>query len=212
MILMVTDQFTKWLECYALPDQTAERVAKTLVDEFISRFGCPHSIHTDQGTNFTSNLFLETCHLLQIHKTRTTAYRPMSNGQVERRNRDLLQMLRCVREGNIRDWDVYLPQLCGAIRATVNRNTGFTANRMMLGREVHKPADIAFGVAEANNTERTGSEYVRHLSHVFHEVQAIAQTCLKRGQEHQKETMTPRFARRHTEKVTWCTCTITGYW
>ena len=33
----------------------------------------------------------------------------------------------------------------GAIRATVNRSTGFTPNRMMLGREVMMPLDLMLG-------------------------------------------------------------------
>ena len=37
-VLVVVDQFSKWVECYALSDQTAERVARPLVSEFIGRF------------------------------------------------------------------------------------------------------------------------------------------------------------------------------
>ena len=146
LILLIVDQFTKWVECYPLPDQSAELVAKTMVDEFFSRFGCPLEIHTDQGKNFMSNLFSNLCGLLQIAKTRTTSYHPQGNGQVERVNRTLLQMIRCLRDKNIRNWDLYLPQLSGAIRATRNRSTGFTRNKLMLGREVFKPSDLVFEV------------------------------------------------------------------
>ena len=187
VVLMVVDQFTKWVECYPLPDQTAERVAKVLVDEFFSRFGCPLSLHTDQGTNFTSSLFLEVCRLLQIAKTRTTAYRPQSNGQVERMNRTLLQMIRSLRLKNIKDWDRYLPQLAGAMRATINRNTGYTANMLMLGREVSKPAEILFGVAEANREPRTESEHAQHIAQVMREAHAAARQCLKQAQLRQKK-------------------------
>ena len=82
-ILMLVDQFTKWLEAYPLPDQTAVTVARA-VDNFISRFGCPMVIHTDQGRNFESDLFKAVCTLLEISKTRTTTTHPCSNGQVER--------------------------------------------------------------------------------------------------------------------------------
>ena len=58
-MLVVVDQFTKWVECYALADQTAERVARTLVSEFIGRFGCPLELHSDQGRNFESRMFKE---------------------------------------------------------------------------------------------------------------------------------------------------------
>ena len=72
VILMLVDQFTKWVECYPLPDQSAELVAETIVREFFSRFGLCLELHTDQGKNFMSNLFTVLCEMLQITKTRTT--------------------------------------------------------------------------------------------------------------------------------------------
>ena len=65
-VLVVVDQFSNWVECYALSDHTAERVAKTLVSEFIGRFGCPLDLHSDQGRNFESRMFKEVCDLLKI--------------------------------------------------------------------------------------------------------------------------------------------------
>ena len=74
---------------------TTELTAKAVGDGFISRFGCPLEIHTDQGRNFDGKLFASVCVLLQISKTRTSPYRPCSNGQVERYNHTLLQLFRC---------------------------------------------------------------------------------------------------------------------
>ena len=71
-ILVIADYFTRWIEAYALPNQTAEVTAQTLVNEFISRYGCNLEIHTDQGRNFESDIFKELCHLLEITKTRAT--------------------------------------------------------------------------------------------------------------------------------------------
>ena len=47
-MLLVVDQFSKWVECYALSDHMAERVARTLVSEFIGRIGCPLELHSNQ--------------------------------------------------------------------------------------------------------------------------------------------------------------------
>ena len=63
-VLMIVDQFTKWLECFPLPLQNAEEVEKCMIDGFISRFGCPIEIHTDQGKNFDGKLFASICELL----------------------------------------------------------------------------------------------------------------------------------------------------
>ncbi len=43
----------------------------------------------DQGRNFESRMFKEICGLLGIEKTRTTAYRPQSDGFVERASRTI---------------------------------------------------------------------------------------------------------------------------
>ena len=75
-ILVIVDQFTKWMEAFPLKNQLAETVAGVVVREFVARFGCPLEIHTDQGRNFESELFKEMCELLEIGKTRTTSYRP----------------------------------------------------------------------------------------------------------------------------------------
>lgn len=88
-VLVVTDYFTKWAEAYALPNQEAVTCADVLVKEFFCRFGVPYSIHSDQGRNFESGLFQEVCKLLDINKTKTTAYHPQSDGLVERLNRTL---------------------------------------------------------------------------------------------------------------------------
>lgn len=43
-----------------------------------------------------------------------------------------------------KEWDLYVPQVAAALRALVNRQTGFTANKLMLGREVVVSADLVF--------------------------------------------------------------------
>ena len=48
-VLVVVDYFTKWAEVYRMKNQEAETVAEKLVDGFITIFGVPRQIHTDQG-------------------------------------------------------------------------------------------------------------------------------------------------------------------
>ena len=86
LVVVGVDQFSKWVECHALSDQTVERVARTLVSEFIGRFGCTLELHSDHGRNFESRMSKEVFDILNIVKTRTTLYRPSANGQVERMN------------------------------------------------------------------------------------------------------------------------------
>ena len=62
-ILVIGDYFTKWTECFPMPNMEAVTVAKILVNEVIARFGIPNQIHSDQGKQFESKLFKELCQL-----------------------------------------------------------------------------------------------------------------------------------------------------
>lgn len=64
-------------------------------NHLFSRFSYPFQIRIDQGTNFESALSKTLCDRMNIHKTRTTPFRPSYNGQVEGFNRTLLDELRC---------------------------------------------------------------------------------------------------------------------
>jgi hypothetical protein len=181
------DQFTKWVEAVALPDQTAETVARAAVDHFFVRFGCPLEIVTDQGTNFTSQLFTELCQWLGITKKRTSAYHPSANGQVERMNKTIMQTIRCNLERGQDRWEEPLQRIIGAIRCTVNRSTGFTPNRLMLGREVTQPLELMTGVQSA---QAPTSTFVAELEKDLLDAHAAARTALGEQQRRQKKEYT----------------------
>ena len=63
-ILVIMDDFTKWPEAYALPNQEAGVVARVFVEGLVCRHGIPEELHTDQGGNFESELLKEVCSLL----------------------------------------------------------------------------------------------------------------------------------------------------
>ena len=92
-ILVIGDHFTKWNEVIPLPDQMAVTTANALVDHWISRFGCPHSLYSDQGRNIESKLFEQLMQLLEMDKTRTLPFHPQSNVVIERMNKTLQNSL-----------------------------------------------------------------------------------------------------------------------
>ena len=142
--MVLGDYFSKWTEAYALPAHTGQTVVDKLVPEFICRYGTPLRIPTDQlqGREFESQFFSEICKLLEITKSRTTPYRPQSDGMIERFNRTLQQMLAMFVNENHNDWDDHLPYLTSAYRASVQESTRCTPNSIMLGREFLLPTDV----------------------------------------------------------------------
>ncbi|CAG2253632.1 unnamed protein product [Mytilus edulis] len=140
-ILVISDYYTKWTESHPMPNMEATTVANILMTEVISRSGGTNStiIHSDQGSQFESHLFKEMCKLLQIEKTRTTPYHPKSDGMVERFNKTLATMLTGYVNEYHSNLDVLLPYVMMAYRSSQHETTGYTPNRLMLGREVSTP-------------------------------------------------------------------------
>ena len=102
----------------------------------------PRQLHSDQSKNFESKLFYEFCKLTGIRKSRTTPFHPQEDGQTERMNRTLLQMLRATCQANPQNWPQMLDTLMAAYRMTVHKATGITPNLAMLGGEVLLPATL----------------------------------------------------------------------
>ena len=134
---MIGDYFTIWTEAFPIPNMEAVIVAKLLVEEVISRFGIPGRIHSDQGRQFESKFFQEICKLLQIEKTRTTAYHPQSDGMIERFNRTLTTMLSAYVNDHHTDWDEHLPYAMMAYRSAENKTTVLTPKYADVGKRGH---------------------------------------------------------------------------
>ena len=70
-IVVMQDYFAKWVVAEAIPDKESLTVADVVYHQWITKFGCPLQLHSDQGGQFTSHLFKEMCSRLRIDKTVT---------------------------------------------------------------------------------------------------------------------------------------------
>ena len=143
-VLLIGDHFTKWYEANPLPDQTSTTTSHALLERCICRFGCPHSVHTDRGTKFESQLFVNLLKKLEIAKTRTTAVHPQSNSFIERMNRTLLNMLaKCIDEDET-NWSVKLPYVLMTYPLSVHDSTGSTLDYLVVGHEIFVPLELMY--------------------------------------------------------------------
>ena len=62
---IIADYFTKFVEAYAIPNEKAETVSQKLVDEFISRYGIPQELQSDQEVGFSVFGKLERRHTIR---------------------------------------------------------------------------------------------------------------------------------------------------
>ena len=82
-LLTVVDCFTRWCEAIPIADATTSTCARAFLHHWISRFGVPARMISNQGKQFTSHLWAELCSLLGTAHHCTTAYHPQANGMVE---------------------------------------------------------------------------------------------------------------------------------
>src|SRR3954447_8798565 len=92
-IILAVDFFTKYTEAVATEEADAQAVVKFLYTDVICRHGVPKEITSDRGTEFLNDLvkgFERTYHIRHI---KTTAYHPQGNGQTERTNQTVKNIL-----------------------------------------------------------------------------------------------------------------------
>ena len=89
-LLVAVDKFTKWVE--AEPVSTCDAaMAVQFIKKVIFRFGFPHSIITDNGTNLSKGAMKEFCQHEHIRLDVSSVAHPQSNGQAERANQEILR-------------------------------------------------------------------------------------------------------------------------
>ena len=193
-ILTVKDTFSRWLEAFPTDQITAEEVARILEKEIFCRWGPLEQIHSDQGSQFTSQLFGEVCKTLGIQNTTTPSYNPKSN-PVERSHRDLGTMLRAMLEEQPQsDWETLLPSCVFALNTARNRHTGVTPFFVMFGREAATPTDLIYGNIPEEQT-MSPVEYANNLkgrlqnafSYVRTNLQLAVEKCRKQYTQTQRK-------------------------
>ena len=93
------------------------------------------------------------CQLLGIHKTRTTALHPQSDGVVERYTRTLGRLLAMFIGEHQDTWDQRLPLLLMSYQSAVHDTTGYTPSMLTYGHEITVPVDLVYGRPDEEQSE-----------------------------------------------------------
>ena len=150
-ILMIGDQFTRWFEAVPLSDIRAETVCSAFLDHWVSKYGVPEYIHSDNGAQFTSKLFDSMCQRLQMTGSRSTPYHPQGNAKVERINRTLEDGLSKYCAEHHETWCLHLQTFMMAYRSAVHESTGQSPFRLLTGREMRMPIDLMYPTNLSNS-------------------------------------------------------------
>jgi hypothetical protein len=160
-ILVIIDDFTKWVEIVPLKDATAVRIGKVLEESIFGRYGMPKTFVSDNGTNFTSNIMAYLCGQWKVKQRFTSPYHPQSN-LTERANRTIETMIRAyLADLPHNQWSRNLPFLALAINNSKQESTGFTPANLLFNRDLNLPFDLAFDNSDSRiNTPKTQKDVI----------------------------------------------------
>uniref|UniRef100_A0A914HPD7 RNA-directed DNA polymerase n=1 Tax=Globodera rostochiensis TaxID=31243 RepID=A0A914HPD7_GLORO len=139
-ILVAVDHFTKYLVANAIPNKSAETVAKNFVKNFILVLGTPKRLHSDKGKEFVNETLTEIASTLKIERSTTAGYDPQANGVTERVNQTIIGMLRRSTT-SAWEWDDRLPYIVFAYNTTPSETTGFSPHYLMFGKPANFPLE-----------------------------------------------------------------------
>jgi hypothetical protein len=146
-LLVTMDKFTKWIEAKPIKKLDGSSTIK-FFNDIITSYGVPHSIITDNGTNFAKGVFAEYCGQKGIRLDLASVAHPQSNGQVEKANGLILAGIkpRLVEplKRSAGCWVEELPSVLWSLRTTPNHSVGFTPFFLVYGAEAVLPTDIEF--------------------------------------------------------------------
>jgi transposase InsO family protein len=125
-LYIAIDKFTKWPEAYPVVKIDMHSALK-FIRGIMSRFGVPNRIITDNGTQFTSELFGDYCDDMGIKLCFASPAHPKSNGEVERANVEILKGLKTKTYNVLKkhgdSWLEELPAVLWANRTTPSRSS-----------------------------------------------------------------------------------------
>jgi len=143
-ILVFVDRLTKMTHlCKCTTNVDSLGTAILFVDHVWKHHGTPMHIVSDRGSTFVGKFMTEVMRLIGAKHNRSTAFHPQTDGQTERVNRVLEDMLRhYVGEIDHTEWDTCLPTAEFAINNSYHESIGTTPFRLNNGRDPRLPLSL----------------------------------------------------------------------
>ena len=141
-LFVVTDRLTKMVRIIPThTTATAPDTARLFVDNVVRLYGVPSSIVSDRDSKFTSQFWQSLFSILGTRLAMSSSHHPQTDGQSERSNQTVEQVLRCYTNKFLDDWDSHLALAEFSMNSAVNVSTGMTPFELMYGFKPSSPLD-----------------------------------------------------------------------
>ena len=163
-ILLMGDIFSKYINAVPMADQEADTIVNALWEHWITIFGCPVFIHSDQGSNVDGETVRAICKKFNMKKRRTSGYHSEGNGFAERNIRSIRELMRTLLldfEVPQNQWTKILPSVLFALNTSLSSATKHSPYEVVFGNLPILPIDLVFGTNNDSATVPTPSEYIK---------------------------------------------------
>jgi transposase InsO family protein len=179
-ITVFVDKLSKQVHfCASHTTDSAADVARLFFDQVFRLHGMPRAFISDRDTKFTSKFWMALTKLLGIKQNMSTAFHPQSDGQTERANRTLEEMLRSYISYHQRDWDKFLSMMEFAYNNSINPTTGVSPFLLNQGFHPLVPASL---ISPTTTPAPAVADFIQQQSSVL----ALAQDAIAQAQLQQK--------------------------
>ncbi|CAF0856919.1 unnamed protein product [Brachionus calyciflorus] len=196
-VLVIIEYLSKFV--WAVPIKSKEAKEAKQLFEYISLFGAPKSIQSDQGKEFLNKLIAELTKISGVEHRITSAYHPRTNGLVENFNKTLICCIRKHAEENPIKWDDWLPFVLMAYRSRIHPSTKFTPFELFFGRKMNNLEDWS-------NQKEEEEEYALYrrseeIRKLYNFNVPMALDSVEKSQERQRQVQNRRENSKISEEI-----------
>ena len=149
--VVVADYFIKQVKAEVLASITPVKIKKFVYKNIICRYKVPHTIVSDNGTQFDYDEFKEFCDDLQIKKVFSQVVQPQVNGQVEAMNKTIMHNLKTKLKNLKGRWADDLLKMLWAYMTTTRSMTRETPFSLAQGYEAMVSFKLGAGSLRRDN-------------------------------------------------------------
>ena len=178
-LYVVIDRLTKLTHIVPTTDgATAPEVADMFINAIVRHHGLPREIISDRDVMFTSKFWEAFSDQVGIKMKMSSAYHPQTDGQTERMNRVIIDMIRHNIDPTHNDWDEHLAAVEFAINNAYQQSIGTTPFRLTYGQHPLTPASLRTPKIENPTALQVTGELQQRIQR--------ATRCLQAAQQRQK--------------------------
>lgn len=162
-LLVIIDEYSRFPFAFSCPDMSSSTVISKLKSLFCT-FGIPSYIHSDRGASFMSQELRNYLNSLGISSSRTTAYNPACNGQVERYNGIVWRSIELALKSlnlDINKWESVLEDALHSVRSLLCTSTNQTPHERMF---LHQRRSGNCGVSAPSWLLNPGPVYLKKFN------------------------------------------------